>query len=80
MATEISRLDSYTSDLVKDLDTVNFLAHQMANLASSTRKAAQQAEKLNDLRTNELLIEVVRDLDKWLWLLETHIQNQFIKS
>jgi DNA-binding ferritin-like protein len=54
--------------------TVRFLADQMASLAASTRAAADRAEMYHDMGTNDLLIEVVRDLDKWLWFLEAHLQ------
>jgi len=56
--------------------SVRFLADQMAALAASTRSAADQAEALGDMATNDLFIEVVRDLDKWLWFLEAHLQSQ----
>ncbi len=75
MTAEASRLDPYPQDLVNDMATVNFLADQMASLAANTRAAANQTEELGDMGTNDLFIEVVRDLDKWLWFLEAHTQS-----
>jgi starvation-inducible DNA-binding protein len=75
MAATASRLAPYPADLVQDMATVRFLADQMAALAASTRAAADQAENLRDMATNDLFIEVVRDLDKWLWFLEAHLQG-----
>lgn len=72
MAAQASRLQPYPKELVEDLDTINFLAGQMATLANSTRAAANQAESLRDMATNDLFIEISRDLDKWLWFLEAH--------
>ncbi len=74
MAATASRLDAYPSDLLQDMATVQFLADQMAQIAASTRSAADQAEELGDMATNDLFIEIVRDLDKWLWFLEAHLQ------
>jgi starvation-inducible DNA-binding protein len=74
MAADLSRLSPYPQDLVQDMATVRFLAEQMAQLAKTTRAAADQAETLRDMGTNDLFIEVVRDLDKWLWFLEAHLQ------
>jgi starvation-inducible DNA-binding protein len=74
MAAEASHLEPYPQDLVADMATVSFLADQMARLAASTRSAADKAEELKDMGTNDLFIEVVRDLDKWLWFLEAHLQ------
>jgi starvation-inducible DNA-binding protein len=75
MAAGASRLAAYPADLTADLATVEFLADQMAKLAASTRAAADQAESLSDMATNDLFIEVVRDLDKWAWFLEAHLQS-----
>jgi starvation-inducible DNA-binding protein len=74
MAAVSSRLSPYPQELVQDMATVRFLADQMAQLAQTTRAAADQAEMLHDMGTNDLFIEIVRDLDKWLWFLEAHLQ------
>ena len=74
MAAESSRLAAYPPELVQDMATVSFLSDQMARLAASTRSAADKAEELQDMATNDLYIEIVRDLDKWLWFLEAHLQ------
>lgn len=74
MAADSSRLSPYPQELVQDMATVRFLADQMAQLAQTTRAAADQAEMLHDMGTNDLFIEIVRDLDKWLWFLEAHLQ------
>jgi DNA-binding ferritin-like protein len=50
-----------------------FLADPMAQLAQTTRAAAGQAAMLHEIGTNDLFIEIVRDLDKWLWFLEAHL-------
>lgn len=74
MAAVSSRLSPYPQELVQDMATVRYLADQMAQLAQTTRAAADQAEMLHDMGTNDLFIEIVRDLDKWLWFLEAHLQ------
>lgn len=76
MAAQASRLDDYPLNVVESLDTVDFVAGCMARLAASTRQAADQAEEAKDMATNDLFIEVVRDLDKWLWFLEAHLQGK----
>jgi starvation-inducible DNA-binding protein len=47
----------------------------MAQLAANIRGAARRAEQLEDMDTNDLFIEISRDLDKWLWFLEAHLQK-----
>ncbi len=75
MAGQSTRLQDYPLDAVEDLHTVEVLAGCMAKLAKSTREAADKAESLEDMSTNDLFIEISRDLDKWLWFLEAHLQN-----
>jgi starvation-inducible DNA-binding protein len=74
MAAGATRLDAYPVDVVESMPTVRVIADQMAKLAASTRQAADKAEELEDMDTNDLFIEVSRDLDKWLWFLEAHLQ------
>ena len=75
MAAESSRLTPYPANMVDEAETLAFVADQLANLAKSTREAADMAEENADMATNDLLIEVVRDLDKWLWFLDAHVQR-----
>jgi starvation-inducible DNA-binding protein len=75
MAAEASRLSPYPVEVVDSLETVAVVADRLANLAASTRGAADRAEEVHDMDTNDLLIEVSRDLDKWLWFLEAHLQD-----
>lgn len=75
MAAESSRLPEYPVEVVDSLGTVKIVAERLAELAASTRTAADQAEELHDMDTNDLLIEISRDLDKWLWFLEAHLQG-----
>lgn len=76
MAAEASRLDAYPTDVVNSLETVRVVADRLADLAASTREAGDRAEELHDMDTNDLFLEVSRDLDKWLWFLEAHLQGE----
>jgi starvation-inducible DNA-binding protein len=75
MAADASRLEAYPTDVIGSMETVRVVADRLADLAASTRKAADQAEEVQDMDTNDLFIEVSRDLDKWLWFLEAHLQD-----
>jgi starvation-inducible DNA-binding protein len=76
MAAASSRLQDYPQLAINDLENVEALAQCYAAVAASTRKAADQAEQQEDMDTNDLLIEVSRDLDKFLWFLEAHLQGR----
>ena len=75
MAAEATRLPAYPVDVVDSMGTVAVVADRLAHLAASTREAANQAEELHDMDTNDLFLEVSRDLDKWLWFVEAHLQD-----
>jgi starvation-inducible DNA-binding protein len=74
MAAANSRLEELPLDVHQDMDTVKALADRYATLAASTREAADKAEELEDMDTNDLFVEVSRGLDKSLWFLEAHLQ------
>ncbi|MGE5603918.1 MAG: ferritin-like domain-containing protein, partial [Nitrososphaerales archaeon] len=57
-------------------ENVQALPQCYAAVAGNVREAADHAEQQEDMDTNDLLIEVSRDLDKFLWFLEAHLQGQ----
>jgi starvation-inducible DNA-binding protein len=75
MAADNTRLESYPTNIVESMGTVNLISERLAALGESTREAADRAEELRDMDTNDMFIEVSRDLDKWLWFLEAHLQG-----
>ena len=75
IVSESSQLESYPLTVVDGIETILMLANRMAQLAANIRGAARRAEQLEDMDTNDLFIEVYRDLDKWLWFLEAHLQK-----
>ena len=75
IVSESSQLELYPLTVVESIETVLVLANRMAQLAANVRSAAKRAEQLDDLDTNDLFIEISRDLDKWLWFLEAHLQK-----
>lgn len=75
MAANASRLDEFSDEPIGSMESVRMLAAHYADLAESTRKAIDKAEELKDMDTNDLFIDVSRDLDKSLWFLEAHFQD-----
>lgn len=74
MAAAASRLPEYPTDAIADLDHVRALIERYAALAASTRRAIGIADEAGDRDTADLFAQVSRDLDKWLWFLEAHVQ------
>jgi starvation-inducible DNA-binding protein len=75
MAATSSRLQDFPQDAIDSLDNVRALAQCYAMLTESTREGIDISEQLKDMTTNDLLIDVTRDLDKFLWFLEAHLQG-----
>jgi starvation-inducible DNA-binding protein len=75
MAAESTRLEAYPTDIFDSMGTVELVADRMASLAKSTRMASDEAEKVHDMDSNDMFIEISRDIDKWLWFLEAHLQG-----
>jgi starvation-inducible DNA-binding protein len=73
-AAERSTIPEYPTDVVDGPDHVAALADRYAAYAAAVRQAADEAEKLGDMATNDLFIEVARTVDKHLWFLEAHLQ------
>jgi starvation-inducible DNA-binding protein len=75
MAAAASRLPDYPTDMTDGLEHVACLVERYASVAATTRKAIDQADDLDDVDTADLFTTVSRDLDKYRWFLEAHIQS-----
>jgi starvation-inducible DNA-binding protein len=74
MAAEATRLPEFPADAVEGLATVRALVAAYADYCRTTREAIEQADRLGDPTTADLLTEVSHDADKNLWFLEAHLQ------
>ena len=75
MAAAASSLKEFPRDAYGGMDSVDALADRYAMMALNLRESADRAEQLEDMDTNDLLIEVSREVDKQLWFLEAHLQK-----
>lgn len=75
MAASSSSLKEFPRDAYGGMDSIDALADRYAMLALKLRDSADKAEQLEDMDTNDLLIEVSREVDKQLWFLEAHLQK-----
>ena len=75
MAASASTLKEFPRDAYASMDSVDALADRYAMMALNLRESADRAEQLEDMDTNDLLIEVSREMDKQLWFLEAHLQK-----
>ena len=61
-------------------DWIHELADVHSAVGESVRKATKQMTEVEDFGTADLLTDILRDLDKQLWLLEAHINLQQSKK
>ena len=69
-----SRLPEYPLAMADGLAHVEAVARALSIFGQEARSTISQADELNDANTADLFTEVSRGLDKWLWLVEAHIQ------
>ena len=74
MAAKNSRLDDMPEAFDSGEQSVELLVQRYANVAESTRKAIDEADKAGDADTADLFTAVSRTLDKSRWFLEAHLQ------
>lgn len=74
MAGEYSYLPEYTCHSSKGMDHVRELIVRYAAYTKKIRERIDKTAELGDLSTSDLYTEISRKADKFLWLLEAHVQ------
>lgn len=69
-----TKLPKYPEDISSGADHVDALSTALATFGKSVRAAIGQAEELGDADTADLFTAVSRDVDKYLWFVEAHMQ------
>ena len=75
MAAAATTLPEFPGDALDGMEVVRALSDRFGAYASTTRTAIDEAEKFGDADTNDLFVEVSRQIDKDLWFLEAHLQD-----
>jgi starvation-inducible DNA-binding protein len=66
-------LEEYNIELVDEHDHITAVAAALAHFGTLLREGIEQTEDLDDMGTSDLLIDVVREVDKLLWFVEAHL-------
>jgi starvation-inducible DNA-binding protein len=75
VAAEVSTLPEYPFEIVNGKDHVIALADRLAPYAKILREMIGQSNDLEDANTADLYTEISRQIDKYLWFLEAHLQD-----
>lgn len=70
-----SSLPEYPLTITTGRDHVAALANALAMFGKSARQAISQSEEFGDADTADVFTEVSRGIDKWLWMVEAHLQH-----
>lgn len=76
MAAGATQLEEYPATITDGLAHVEALSDRYAALAASVRAAINEADDAGDKDTADMFTDMSRDLDKYLWFLEAHLQTR----
>ena len=76
MVAQRTTLDEYPQAIASGEAHVDALSSALADFGSGTRKAIDQVDELEDADTADILTEISRGTDKWLWFVEAHQQGE----
>jgi starvation-inducible DNA-binding protein len=55
---------------------VDALSSALAAFGKLMRSAIEESQRVNDQDTNDIFIEISRGVEKWLWMVEAHLQSE----
>jgi len=73
-AAKATSLKAYPEDITEGMEHVEALSSALADFGKKVRKGIDQTGKWGDADTADLLTGISRDIDKYLWFLEAHLQ------
>lgn len=71
---QASSLKPYPLDISEGVAHLTALADRVADFGEKARDAIARTGQLGDADSSDLFTGISRDLDKYLWLLEAHLQ------
>lgn len=72
-AAEHSSLKPYPVSHARWQAHVEAIARGLAAFGEQTRTFIERSDKAGDAVTNDILVEICRGTDKWLWMVESHL-------
>lgn len=74
MAAKNSSLSEYPLEITDGTAHVDALSTALADFGKNVRKNIDDSDELGDKDTADLFTEISREIDKFLWFVEAHIQ------
>jgi starvation-inducible DNA-binding protein len=76
VAAKRSKLKNYPLSITAGKDHLFYLSTQISVFGKAARSAIDDTDKLGDKDTADLFTGISRDLDKYLWFIEAHLQDK----
>lgn len=73
-AAKNSSLKEYPHDIYDGDSHVEAVSNALATFSTQLRQNVDDTDELNDPGTNDMLIDIMRGVDKFLWFVEAHNQ------
>jgi starvation-inducible DNA-binding protein len=72
---ERTSLREYPLDISEGEEHVDALSSALATFGKATRQAIDKLQDMDDADTADMLTDISRGIDKWLWFVEAHLQG-----
>jgi starvation-inducible DNA-binding protein len=76
VAARRSKLKNYPLSITSGRDHLLYLSTQLSVFGKSARTAIDETDELGDADTADLFTQISREIDKYLWFLEAHLQDK----
>jgi starvation-inducible DNA-binding protein len=76
VAAKRSKLKNYPLSITAGKDHLFYLSTQLSVFGKAVRTAIDDTAKLGDADTADLYTQISREIDKYLWFLEAHLQDK----
>ena len=76
VAARRSKLKNYPLSITSGRDHLLYLSTQLSVYGKAARTAIDESGELGDADTADLFTQVSREIDKYLWFLEAHLQDK----
>ena len=76
VAAKRSKLKNYPLSITSGKDHLFYLSTQLAVFGKAVRTAIDESADLKDADTADLFTGISREIDKYLWFLEAHLQDK----
>jgi starvation-inducible DNA-binding protein len=80
MIVKRSSLSEYATTSGNEAENVEALGAALASFCKLARRAINESADLGDADTADIFTEISRGTDKWLWMVEAHLQADVLEA